>query len=126
MITNAQENSTKFRTAACATINTLLENSETIMISKWQNMLERQAQDNSGAVQSESLGTFLRLLHYYLITMVSGEKDFQLLQSEIRLCGTLLHVTPYSKMLPGLPTLLITSMLQSQLAPSNSLLAKWT
>ena len=54
LITNAQENSFKFRTAACATINTLLENSEIIMISKWQNMLERQVGD--GSVQSESLG----------------------------------------------------------------------
>lgn len=79
LITNAKENSIKFRTAACATINTLLENSEIIMISKWQNMLEKHMPDHSGTVQSESLGQFLRLLHYYLITLVSGEKDFQLL-----------------------------------------------
>ena len=49
------------------------------MISKWQNMLEKHMPDHSGTVQSESLGQFLRLLHYYLITLVSGEKDFQLL-----------------------------------------------
>ena len=96
------------------------------MISKWQAMLERQLLDNSGTVQSESLGQFLRLLHYYLISMVGREKDYQLLQSEIRLCGTLLHITPYSKMLPGLATLLINQLLQSQLSPPNSLLSKWT
>ena len=62
-------------------------------------------------MQSETLGQFLRLLHYYLITLLQTEKDQQLLQSEIRLCGTLLSITPYSKMLPGLSTLLLTQLI---------------
>lgn len=109
LIKNASENTQKLRAAAVATVNTLLENSEIIAISKWQHMLERKQAD--GSVQSETLGQFLRLLHYYLITLLQTEKDQQLLQSEIRLCGTLLSITPYSKMLPGLSTLLLTQLI---------------
>ena len=73
LIKNAAENTSKLRAAAVATVTTLLENSEIIAISKWQNMLERRQPD--GSVQSEALGQFLRLLHYYLITLLQTEKD---------------------------------------------------
>ncbi len=75
----------------------LLENSE--IIQKWQYILERK---NGNEINSENLGLFLRLLHYYCISLIETESESMMLQCELKICTTLLNVTPYARMLPGL------------------------
>ena len=116
------ENSSKFRQAACQTITTLLEHSD--HISKWQYVLERK-NEGSEQIHSEGLGLFLRLLHYYAVTLLETETEYTLLQSELKLCTTLLNTTPYARMLPGLSVLLTETVLD-QLKSDQSQLAKWS
>lgn len=71
------ENSGKFRQAACHTITTLLENSD--MIAKWQYILERRGAASPTEIQSEGLGLFLRLIHYYVVTLVENETEYSML-----------------------------------------------
>lgn len=69
-----QDNSSKVRQAACQTLTVLLENCETI--SKWQYSLEHISAvkaDGVAEISIESLGLFLRLLHYYLVTLIESE-----------------------------------------------------
>ena len=101
------ENNSKFRQAACLTIITLLEHSD--LISKWQYTLEKKSL--SGEIQSEGLGLFLRLVHYYGMTMIETEDEYSMLQSELKLCTTLLNMTPYARMLPGLSVHLSNTIL---------------
>lgn len=98
----SSENNSKFRQAACQTLITLLENND--MLAKWQYILERKSGQDE--IQSEGMGLFLRLIHYYMVVTVENETEFQMLQMQLKLCTTLLQITPYARMLPGLSTLL--------------------
>ena len=116
------ENNTKFRQAACQTITTLLEHSD--LIAKWPTALERRQSDGRG-IQSEGLGLFLRLMHYYSATLLENESEYSMLSCELKLCSTLLGMTPYARMLPGLSVMLTDTVL-GQLKADSSTFAKWS
>ena len=108
LIRSNSENGNKFRSAVVAAICTLLDNCE--LIQKWQGHLETAKSDSAVRPTSDPLGQFLRLLHYALIVMLESETDSQMMIAHIKLANTLLHVTPYAKMLPGLASLLVHSL----------------
>ena len=99
--------------SALYTINALLENSE--IISKWQGTLESEK-----GSQGE-LGVFLRLLHYMMFVMLTSETEPILLVQELRICSTLLSVTPYTKMRAGLASLLLCKVVELLREPSSLL-----
>ena len=55
---------------------------------------------------------FLRLTHYYAVTLLETETESSMLSSELKLCTTLLSTTPYARMLPGLSVLLTDTVLK--------------
>ena len=78
LMRSKSENNSKFRQAACQTVTTLLENSD--MIAKWQYILEKRGNTNDNQeIQSEGLGLFLRLMHYYAVTLIETETEFSML-----------------------------------------------
>ena len=81
------------------------------MISKWQYVLERKNSGGNGEITSERLGLFLRLLHYYAISMLETETEASMLPSELKLCSTILSITPYARLLPGLSSQLTEAIL---------------
>jgi hypothetical protein len=106
-----KENGIKFRQAVSSAIITLLENCE--LIQKWQGHLEYLKLDQTGKQEfkvNEPLGQFLRFLHYTVNALIESETNQQMLITHIKLATTLLHQTPYSKMLPGLPSSLMKTL----------------
>lgn len=63
-------------------------------------------------------------MHYYAVTMIETETEYSLLQSELKMCTTLLNITPYARMLPGLSVLLTETMI-GQLKTDTSLITKF-
>lgn len=110
-----KENGTKFRTAVAAAVCSLLDNCE--FIQKWQGSLETASSAKTENKTNEPLGQFLRLLHYAVIAMLLTETDSSMIVANIKLANTLLHQTPYGKMLPGLATSLIQAIID--LLPSS-------
>ena len=50
------------------------------MIAKWQYILEKRGNTNDNQeIQSEGLGLFLRLMHYYAVTLIETETEFSML-----------------------------------------------
>ena len=113
------ENGSKFRIAVCSAVSTLIENSE--IIQKWQGQLEyiKESKENAGSKVCEPLGMFLRLLHYTVVTMIETENDPQMLLAQIKIANTILHQTPYSKMLPGLASILMQNITDQIKQPSS-------
>ena len=85
----------------------MLDNAE--LIQKWQGQLEIV---KDGEKVSEPLGRFLRLLHYTVVAMVETETEPLMAQMFVKLAETLLRQTPYSKMLPGLASMLMASLVE--------------
>ena len=63
-------------------------------------------------------------MHYYAVTMIETETEYSLLQSELKMCTTLLNITPYARMLPGL-SVLLTETVIGQLKTDTSLFTKF-
>ena len=66
----------------------------------------------------------MRLMHYYTVSMIETETEYTMLQSELKMCTTLLNITPYARMLPGL-SVLLTDTVICQLKNDSSQFMKW-
>jgi hypothetical protein len=82
-------------------------------------MLQQTQSQQSGFLSMENtLGQFLRFLHYQIIYMIETELevsvhgDQQLLTQLIKTLGTLIHITPYAKMNKGLASIIVQELLR--------------
>ena len=87
-------------------INVLLENSDFI----------KKLQDG---VDTTEMGKFLHLLHSLVVCLLRKETDSQMALMILKLCNTLLTVTPYDKMSPGMSSVLIREIYNQESKPNG-------
>lgn len=85
-------------------------------MSKLPTVLEREGQRQakaSSSLMSHFIGQTLRYLHYCFQAFVSTETDPVVLNQSLRAALTLLQVTPYHNMCPGLASDLVARIVGS-------------
>lgn len=56
------------------------------------------------------MGKFLHLLHIFIVCLLNQETDPMIILQMLKICSTLLTVTPYDKMKSGLASVLSTEI----------------